>query len=246
MTSSICRNIQLKTVIRGGYLLLSSMVATQSAYAANCSELPTSEERYYIVNESSGKILDVSGYSSEDGAKVHQWDNLSSYNQQWDVTDLGNAIWSIRPSHSKKSLDVSGWSKDDGTAIHQWSYTGYVNQQWKIHDAGSSFKIASAFSNLLITVDGTENGSGIYQSAGKSSSTQRWYINPVNGECGSTTGTDTGTNIDTVTDTNSSSPGHIHGQIHRDDRFQNGYRGDGHFRPIRHALPVNSQSNSAL
>ncbi len=199
MMSSICRNTKLKTVIGGSFLLLSCVVAMQSAYAANCSKLPTSGGRYYIVSESSGKVLDVSGYSSEDGAKVHQWENLSSYNQQWDVTDLGNAIWSIRPAHSKKSLDVSGWSKNDGTAIHQWSYTGYVNQQWKIHDAGSSFKIASAYSNLLITVDGTDNGSGIYQSADKSSSSQRWYFNPVNGECGETTSTDTGT------DTNSSS-----------------------------------------
>jgi hypothetical protein len=199
MTSSICRNIKLKTVIRGGFLLLSSVVTMQSAYAANCSELPTSGGRYYIVNESSGKVLDVSGYSSEDGAKVHQWQSLSAANQQWDVTDLGNAIWSIRPVHSKKSLDVYGWSKDDGAPIHQWSYTGYVNQQWKIHDAGSSFKIASVYSNLLLTVDGTENGSGIYQSADKSSASQRWYFNPVNGECGATTDTDTGT------DTNSGS-----------------------------------------
>ena len=35
MIGSICRNIKLKTVIRGGFLLLSSVVAMQSAYAAN-------------------------------------------------------------------------------------------------------------------------------------------------------------------------------------------------------------------
>ncbi len=201
MISSICRNIKLKTVIKGSFLLLSGVVAMQSAYAANCSELPISGERYYIVNESSGKVLDVSGYSSEDGAKVHQWDHLSANNQQWDVTDLGNAIWSIRPVHSNKSLDVYGWSKDDGTPIHQWSYTGYANQQWKIHDAGGSFKIASVYSDQFITVDGTANGSGIYQSADKSSSSQRWYFNPVNGDCGSTTSTDTATNTDTNSST---------------------------------------------
>lgn len=195
MISSIYRGMK-KTALIGG-LLLSTGVAMQPAYAANCSELPVSGKRYYIVNESSGKVLDVEGYSSENGAAVHQWTNLLSYNQQWDVTDIGNSTWTIRPAHSKKSMDVSGWSKNAGAAIHQWDYTGYVNQQWKINDTGGSFKISSAYSNLLITVDGTENGSKLYQSADKSSASQRWYFNPVEGECGG--------NKDTSTNTSSSS-----------------------------------------
>ncbi len=199
MISRNYRKMKLKTAIIGG-LLLSTGVAMQSAYAANCSELPVSGGRYYIVNESSGKVLDVSGYSSEDGAAVNQWSNLSAFNQQWDVTALGNGSWSIRPAHSKKSLDVSGWSKKDGTSVYQWSYTGYANQQWRLDDAGSSFKISSIYSNLFLTVDGTANGSNLYQSADKSSASQRWYFNPVDGECGTTVadpgadpGTDPGT-----------------------------------------------------
>jgi hypothetical protein len=35
MISSICRNLKLKTDIREGFLILSSIVAMQSAYAAN-------------------------------------------------------------------------------------------------------------------------------------------------------------------------------------------------------------------
>lgn len=183
MISSIYQKMRLKTALIGSFLLLSTGGAMQSAYAANCTDLPASGGRYYIVNESSGKVLDVSGYSSDDGAVVHQWPNLSAQNQQWDVTDLGNGSWSIRAVHSNKSLDVSGWSTNDGAAIHQWSYTGYVNQQWKIDNAGSSFKISSVYSNLLMTVDGTENGSKLYQSIDKSSASQRWFFNPVNGVC---------------------------------------------------------------
>ncbi|MEJ2064443.1 MAG: RICIN domain-containing protein [Reinekea sp.] len=125
---------------------------------------------------------------------------MYSDNQKWVVTDIGNAVWTIRPVHSDKSLDVSGWSKNDGAAIHQWSYTGYLNQQWKIHDAGNSFKIASAFSKLYLTVNGKDNGSGVYQSADKSSSSQRWYFNPVSGNCGS----ESGDNNDKNDDNNSS------------------------------------------
>ncbi len=80
MDSSIYRNIKLKAVIKGSFLLLSSVVPMQSAYAANCSELPISGERYYVVNESSGKVLDVSGYSLEGGGYLTKR-TLEPYNQ---------------------------------------------------------------------------------------------------------------------------------------------------------------------
>jgi elongation factor Tu len=38
---------------------------------------------YKLVAKHSGKVLDVAGISSANGAKLHQWDYVGGDNQKW-------------------------------------------------------------------------------------------------------------------------------------------------------------------
>ncbi|AJQ95565.1 hypothetical Protein YC6258_03529 [Gynuella sunshinyii YC6258] len=137
-------------------------------------------------------VLDVSGKSREDGAEVIQWPGKEgATNQQWNMTDLGNGSWSIRPVHSDKSLDVYGWSNEEGEergAIKQWTFGYGANQQWTLSSANNgTFKISSAYSKLLMTVGNSNKGATIYQHSDDSSAFQHWYFNPVDGNCSNPT-----------------------------------------------------------
>lgn len=169
---------QVAAVVAGGFLSF-------AAQAANCTYMPVSGKVYNIVNEASGLYLDVAKGSKENNASIIQWPANGAANQRWLVTDLGNKEWSIRPVHSNKSMDVYGWYTVDGGAIKQWDYYGYANQQWQLVSTSSgAFKIIGENSKKLVTVANKDRGSAIYQNADTSSASQRWYFNPVDGDCG--------------------------------------------------------------
>lgn len=75
---------------------------------------------YEISAEHSGKCVDVSGPSLDNGAKVHQWSCHGGTNQQWRVTSTDGA-YRLQAVHSGKCLDVTEWSTQNGTGLQQWS-----------------------------------------------------------------------------------------------------------------------------
>lgn len=180
--------LRSKTLRRTACLLrwavyATGLAATGTAHA-HCGDALVSGKNYYIVNEGSGLQLDVSGWSGDDGAGVGQWSRINGQNQQWTVTSMGSGLWSIRAVHSGKSLDVSNWSTADGAAIQQWSYTGNSNQQWKLDDAGGgAYKVTSNYSKKLLTVADAKAGTSLKQQSDQKSSKQKWYFNPVDGNC---------------------------------------------------------------
>jgi hypothetical protein len=170
------KNSPSKLVLAGSLLLLASGLVTQSsAYAANCSAMPVSGKVYNTVNEGSGLVLDVAGNPSKEGGNVLQWPVKGTANQQWKLDNLGSGNWSIRPVHSGMSLGVYGWPNADGSPI----------KQWKLNSASNgAYKTASVYSKLNIAVGNGNKGATINQSSDNSSAYQRWYFNPVDGNCG--------------------------------------------------------------
>ncbi|TBW58461.1 pectate lyase [Marinobacter halodurans] len=174
-------------------LLLSGL-----AQANNCTEMPTNDNVYNIVNESTGRYMDVANDSRENGAIINLWQKNGRTNQQFKVSSIGNGYWVIHPTNgdARKSLDVAGRSTDDGARILQWDYWGGDNQQWKFIQADNgSIKIQSRRSGKLVTVAQDVNGAKVYQRGalpdGKAS-LQSWYFNPVNGSCGGDKGGESG------------------------------------------------------
>src|SRR5438105_3320540 len=102
---------------------------------AFCQAAAQAQVTYYeIVARHSGKCLDVSGGSYDNGALLHQWDCLGIPNQHWQITEVGGGYYRLTAQHSGKVADVAGGYLDNGTPIHQWDYVGIPNQQWALID----------------------------------------------------------------------------------------------------------------
>ena len=83
-----------------------------------------------LVNRATGKCLDVSGWSTADGADVRQWTCHGGANQRWRVEPLADGTNRIVNLGSGKALDVFGCGTADGTNILQWTWFDNACQRW--------------------------------------------------------------------------------------------------------------------
>jgi hypothetical protein len=78
------------------------------------------------------KVLDVSNWSTGNGAPIWQWEWHGGNNQRFWIDDVGGDLFALRSVNSNLVLDVSGWSPDNGAQIQQWEWHGGNNQLWQI------------------------------------------------------------------------------------------------------------------
>ncbi|MFJ2758392.1 non-reducing end alpha-L-arabinofuranosidase family hydrolase [Nocardioides sp. NPDC087217] len=145
---------------------------------------------YELVNRNSGKALDVSGASTADGARLHQWTRTNATNQQFQFVDAGGGYYRIKARHSGKVLDVSGWSTADGAAIHQWTDHNGANQQFRLADSDSGYvRLINRNSNKAVEVQGaaTNDGASVVQYSDWNGSNQQWQLVRVGGGSGQCT-----------------------------------------------------------
>jgi 1-phosphatidylinositol phosphodiesterase len=134
---------------------------------------------YKVVNYNSGKVLDVAGVSTADGAAIHQWTYVGQDNQRWMITNAGNGLYQIAALHSGKALDDPASSNSWGLQMDQWSCSGNGNQRWQIAANGDgTYRLVSAASGLALDVAGgaTDDGAAIIQWGWSGSNNQRWLI----------------------------------------------------------------------
>ena len=107
---------------------------------------------YKISAKHSGRFMDVSGVSQEDGAYIHQWNWWDSDNQKWYLQSLGNGYYKINAKHSGKCLDATGGNTNGGDIV-QWPCHGGDNQIFKIIDAGGGYyNIKAKYSGQCLDV----------------------------------------------------------------------------------------------
>ena len=83
-----------------------------------------------IFSKATGKCLDVIDGGTEDGAWIHQWENLSAPNQVWTAEAVSEGVYKLK--NSGKCLDVVGMSAVEGAHVQLWSDVDGENQQWVI------------------------------------------------------------------------------------------------------------------
>lgn len=137
---------------------------------------------YVIKNNHSGKVLDVSGGSTADGANIIQYSANGGDNQLWNVTHLGNEQYSIISVKSQKSIEVYNWDSADGANIVQWTYWGGETQKWTLNaiDNGT-FGVVNSFSGKAMEVYNfsTENSANIAQWTYWQGAPQQWVFEAV-------------------------------------------------------------------
>jgi major membrane immunogen (membrane-anchored lipoprotein) len=121
---------------------------------------------YKIVNKATGKVLDVSGVSSSNYAKIHQWQYLGQANQQWRIIKNSDGSYDIKARNSGKLLDIqhSGGNCSNGVKTEQYQDDNTGSQQWFLDkQSDGTFKIRNRTCHKVIKVNGgnTANGADI-------------------------------------------------------------------------------------
>ncbi len=144
----------------------------------------TSGATYKIVSKCSGRAVEVSNASTDDGANVQQWSDVGAAQQQWTIESVGNDYYKLVNLNSGKALEVAGASTADGANVDQRTYTGATNQQWQILDVGGGSVILKArHSNKLLDLanGSSSNGANIDQWSDTGATSQRWQLTLVKG-----------------------------------------------------------------
>jgi len=87
---------------------------------------------FRIVSVHSGKVLDVSESSQDDGTAIIEYSWGGGHNQQWSVEKLGNGRFRIVSRLSGQVLSVYGGFQDQGTSVVQWPWGEGLSQQWRL------------------------------------------------------------------------------------------------------------------
>ena len=148
---------------------------------ATARAMAVTEGTFKIVNVKSGKLLDVSGGSKENGATVLQWRDTGADNQHWKFVKLNDGSYKIENVNSGKALDVERASLDDGASVHQWAFTGEggANQKWRLIDRGEdAYELESVNSGKALDVSdaSTADGASTLQWPWWGGNNQQWKL----------------------------------------------------------------------
>jgi pectate lyase len=165
-------------------LPLALLASSGAVQAADCAAAVVNGGLYSVANLGSGKVLDITGGSTQAGAFAQQWGYAGSANQQFYVRDLGNGYWSITGRQSGMALDVGDAALADGARVIQWTTHGNTNQQWLLkRSLTGGYNIVARHSGKSLTAADSASGARIVQSADLATRLQRWFFNPVSGLC---------------------------------------------------------------
>jgi len=159
------------TVVGGGIVA----VTTSSASAATVN----TSAWYTIINHNSGKVLDICGVSTADGACVQQYTSSGGTNQQFQFVDSGSGYYRIKARHSGKVLDDYNFATADNSPVKQWTDLNGTNQQWSLLDsAGGYVRFRNRTSGKVLDVQGssTADGGAVLQYTDHDGVNQQWQL----------------------------------------------------------------------
>lgn len=104
---------------------------------------PTVQGSAVIINNASGKALDVPGATWKKGERLIQWEKNKRWNQRWAFVKQGKGVV-IQSVFNGLCLDIAEEKRESGAKVVQWEKTGGSNQQWFPEAAGNGvFKLRS-------------------------------------------------------------------------------------------------------
>src|SRR5262245_42109155 len=95
-------------------------LAASVLLAASAAPAQDKQVKYYhIVSVDTGKVIDVTDSSADDGAKIIVNAKGKGESQQWQMVKVGDYVKFVNRK-SGKVLDVPNLSKEEGVDIIQW------------------------------------------------------------------------------------------------------------------------------
>ncbi|MEU7874522.1 RICIN domain-containing protein [Dactylosporangium sp. NPDC049140] len=180
------RRLRRRTVI--GLLLGVPAVIVPYLLLTNADSQATTIESdafYRLVAVHSGKVLDVNAFSTADGARIQQWTDQNTANQQWKLRATPDGYYELVNRNSGKVVGVAGDSTAEAAATEQQTDTSSSSQQWRVEGVNGSDAVtfSSRRTGQVLDVYGesTANGAAVIQYHGKGSSNQQWKLVKVAG-----------------------------------------------------------------
>ena len=145
-------------------------------------------DEYAIVNEQSGKVLEIGGLSTNAGAPIQQWEWLGGSNQRWLLQTATAAfaygsttgLFRVSAQHSSSCLSLAGATLQIGTQLRQWSCNGTPAQTfWFVQGADGHRIITSTGQVLDVRAASRQNGAPIIQWEWLNDDNQRWLLLPL-------------------------------------------------------------------
>lgn len=136
---------------------------------------------FKISNHTSGLVLDGGGNWTA-GSTVDQYNNLTSTNLEWSITNQWDGYYKIKNHTTSLVLDGGG-NVSSGSVLKQYSDMSSTNLEWGFSYVGNGYYKLINRTNLLV-VDGTGTftpGASAKQYYNVSSPNLEWYLAPANG-----------------------------------------------------------------
>jgi glucose/arabinose dehydrogenase len=131
-----------------------------------------------VAAQHSGKLIDVNGVSTADGAQIVQWTATGGNNQKWQAVDAGGGAVYLKALHSNKCLDVTGGSTAQGAFLQQTTCNNTNQQKFTATPTGTTgvYTVRNVPSGLCIDVNGasTADGARLLQWSCHSGTNQQW------------------------------------------------------------------------
>ncbi|MEO3926844.1 ThuA domain-containing protein [Micromonosporaceae bacterium B7E4] len=131
-----------------------------------------------LTAQHSGKLMDVSGVSTADGAQIHQWTATGGNNQRWQAVDAGGGAVYLKAVHSGKCVEVTGGSTTAGAFLQQATCNNGNQQKFTATPTGTSgvYTVQSVPSGHCVDVNGaaTSDGARLLQWNCLGSTNQQW------------------------------------------------------------------------
>lgn len=137
------------------------------------------EAFYVLENAHSGRVIDVSGMSADNGAPIHQWDRHDQANQQWRFAPVEEGYYELVSRNSGKLAQISVDAEPGQEAAVQLTRTGQANQHWAVAEAGDGLVrlVNRHTSQVLEARDGAQdNGVVLTQGPDGGHPHQQWRL----------------------------------------------------------------------
>lgn len=147
-------------------------------------QLTASQPYFMIVNQNSGKCLDLIGGNTANGAVINQYTyDGNGPNQRWALlpTENGNHFKLIS-FVSGKAMSIANDSTGTGAQLWAYDYAGGdASQQFDLVPAGNGwYNIKNVRSGLVLDVAGfsTADNAMVQQYTNNNTSNQKWRFQP--------------------------------------------------------------------
>ena len=139
-------------------------VSGAGAAKSAASSVTTAAATYFrAVAVSDGRCMDVSGVSTQSGARVHLWDCIANQNNQgWSAAPLNDGTLRLFPKHAT-SLQLGASSSAPGTWVTVLSAADAANARWTVRsNPDGTLGLVNVDADACLAADpGSANGTAL-------------------------------------------------------------------------------------